>query len=248
MSSLCVPSTGFPTTRSALIDFSAQVLVDARSGSTRRLDSLWFDSPVVLVFLRRLGCALCRVTALEFSEAREQIEASGAALVAISFEELGTGSDVDRGFEEGKFWQGPLYTVSPDVYESLFGRKGLFSGFYGLADVSKTKLAACTDRSVRGNYKGDGLLLGGQFIVNKGGDILREKRQAFFGDDLTAEEALDVLNRAVLDKQSTTPLPSSLQDTAAVVVEAPAEPPSSLEDPKVDTTTREEEVEKKIIV
>jgi hypothetical protein len=262
---LCVPSSTGPPLRSELLDFSAQVLVDARSGITRRLDSLWYNSPVVLVFLRRLGCALCRTLALEFSEARDQIEATGATLVAISFEELGKGSDANTdkglGFEEGGYWKGPLYTVSPDVYGSLFGRKGLFSGFYGLADVSKTKLAACTARDVRGNYKGDGLLLGGQFIVNKGGNILREKRQAYFGDDLTADETLDVLNRAILVKQSNTPLPLQDDALAAATVEAPEAPeatkalPSSsrVDDPKDDdsdltTTAREMEVDKNVVV
>ena len=176
-----------------LEDFAAQVIVDARSQAHRRLDTLWADAPVVILFLRRLGCQLCRVTALEFSDARALIEAEGAQLVALSFEELGKGTDADGSFEAGAFFKGPLFTCAPTVHESLFGRKGLFSGFYGLADVSRTKLHACTERGVRGNLKGDGLLLGGQFVVEKGGRVLKEHRQAFFGDDATVEDVLKAL-------------------------------------------------------
>lgn len=115
----CVPGA----VRPPISDFAAHDIVDARSGATRRLDSLWREAPVVILFLRRLGCALCRITALEYSDARATIEAAGANLVAISFEAFGTGSDTDGSFEKGRFFTGPVYTVSPDLYEVLFGRK-----------------------------------------------------------------------------------------------------------------------------
>lgn len=62
--------------------------------------------------------------------------------------------------------------------------------------MSRTKLAACTDRGVKGNLKGDGMLLGGQFIIEKGGRVIREKRQSFFGDDLTVDDVLIALRES----------------------------------------------------
>jgi len=115
---------------------------------------------------------------------------------------LGTGSDKDKSFEKGGYWRGPLYTIDSDVYKALFGRKGLFSGFYGLADVSRTKLASCTTREVKGNLVGDGLALGGQFVVGRGkggaGVVVLDHRQKFFGDDCTIEELVEGVKTAVL--------------------------------------------------
>jgi prostamide/prostaglandin F2alpha synthase len=159
MSSFCIPRDRAVC---SLGDFASQALVDARTNATCRLDSLWAEQAVVILFLRRLGCQLCRTTALEFSSARAQFSALGVSLVAISFEQFGTGSDADRSFEKGGYFKGPIYTISKDVYESLFGRKGLFNNFYGLTDISKTKLAQCTAAKVEGNFKGDGTLMGGQ--------------------------------------------------------------------------------------
>ncbi len=182
--------------RSHLGDFGSIPIKNARTGEASQLSALWAERPVVLVFLRRLGCQLCRVTCVEYSEEVGSVRAAGAEMVALSFEELGKGSDSDGSFEAGGYWRGPLYTVDVSLYEKLFGRKGLFSGFYGLADISKTKLAACTARGVTGNLRGDGFLLGGQFVCAAGGAVVLEKRQAFFGDDLTIEEIVEGVKSA----------------------------------------------------
>ena len=189
ISGACLPRPA----RLQLSDFADVQIRDARTGRAATLGSLWAASPVVLVFLRRLGCQMCRVTCVEYQEEAAAVRAAGAEMVALTFEELGKGSDADRSFEAGGYWKGPLYCIDIAVYEKLFGRKGLFSGFFGLADVSRTKLAACTSRGVTGNFRGDGLLLGGQFVVAPPGHVLLEKRQAFFGDDLTVAEIVEGL-------------------------------------------------------
>jgi hypothetical protein len=183
----------------ALTTFAAQPIVNARTKEGSVLGALWSrsSSPVILVFLRRLGCALCRTTCAEYSDALPQLTAAGATVVCLSFEALGEGSDSDRSFEAGKYWTGPLYTISKDVYSALFGRKGMFNGFFGLADMSQSKLAACTDRKIGGNISGDGFLLGGQFIITPGGTVTLDKRQQFFGDDSSVEELLEGVAEAV---------------------------------------------------
>lgn len=188
----CLPTSA--AVRPAITEYASQAVIDARTGVAFRLDSLWASKPVVILFLRRLGCALCRTTALEYSDRRTDIEATGASLIAVSFEQLGTGSDSDGSFTAGEFWPGPLFTISKDVYEHVFGRKGMFSGFFGIADVSRSKLSQCTERSVKGNLKGDGLLLGGQFVIGAGGVVLRDNRQRFFGDDLSVDDILEALS------------------------------------------------------
>ena len=184
-----------------LLSFFELSVTDARTQAAAPLSSLWREGPVILVFLRRLGCALCRTTCREYSEAQPLIRAAGARMVCLCFEALGTGSDADGSFSAGKFWEGPLYTVPPEMYQALFGKKGLFNSFYGLADVSRTKLASCTERGVTGNLRGDGLFLGGQFVVSQRGAVAVDHRQKFFGDDLAVEELLEGVQEALrLDK------------------------------------------------
>jgi prostamide/prostaglandin F2alpha synthase len=176
----------------SLAPYVSTVITNARNPSEAiRLEELWKDSTCVLLFLRRLGCPLCRSYVKLIEAARADLEATGARVVCLSFEAFGEGSDSDRSFERGGFWSGPIYTVDKSVYQELFGRKGLMNGFFGLLDIKKEALAR--SKATPGNFKGDGFQLGGQFIVAKGGAILLEHRQKAFGDDATIKEILDAV-------------------------------------------------------
>jgi hypothetical protein len=196
MPASCAPVAGGRFGSTPLASFKDQAIVDARSGAARPLASLWAAQPVVLLFFRRLGCALCRTAALEYRDAVAAVEARGATAVALAFEALGTGSDADGSFEAGGYWPGPLFTIAADVFDELFGRKTLFSGLYGALDVSRAKIAAAKARGVTGNFIGDGLLLGGAFVVDKGGAVLVDHRSRFFGDDLRVDDILAALEKA----------------------------------------------------
>ncbi len=161
------------------------------------LNTLWDEKPCALFFLRRLGCALCRSYISKIERIRGDLEASGARLVCLSFEKLGEGSDFDRSFEKGGFWNGELYTIDKSVVQRLFGRKGFFNGFYGLLDMDKKAYEEA--KAVPGNFKGDGFQLGGQFVVAKGGRILLDHRQERYGDDATFEEISNALTVALAD-------------------------------------------------
>ncbi len=112
---------------------------------------------------------------------RAEYEEKGVALVALSFEAIGEGSDSDRSFEKGGFWSGPLYTIDKEVYSKLFGRKGFLNSFYGLLDMDTDAVKAA--KEMPGNLKGDGFQLGGQFVIAKGGEVLLDHRQKRYGDD-----------------------------------------------------------------
>ena len=166
----------------AITDFGSTIITNARDlTDSCRLDSFWSDGPCALFFLRRLGCPICRCYIKTIETIRQEYEAKGILLVALSFEKLGEGSDSDRSFEKGGYWNGPIYTIDKKVYESLFGRKGLFDSFYGLLDMNKEAYAA--SKGTPGNFKGDGFQLGGQFILREGGVVELDHRQKAFGDD-----------------------------------------------------------------
>ena len=183
----------------SLLVFSQTFIVNARDATDKRpLCSLWKDKPVVLLFLRRLGCPICRAYIQALSKAASLFEELGAQLICLSFEALGEGSDFDRSFEAGKYWSGPLYTIDKSVYAELFGRKGFFDNFYGLFDMDKDALKSVKDQKIEGNYKGDGFQLGGQFVVDTRGRVLLDHRQKLFGDDAKFGDLLKAVEQCKL--------------------------------------------------
>lgn len=100
------------------------------SSVSRSWGSLWADRPLVALFLRRLGCQMCRVNAQDLEGVRSRIEAMGARVVCISFETFGEGSDTDRSWSAGGYFKGEVWVDrKKDLYKALFERKGLLSGF-----------------------------------------------------------------------------------------------------------------------
>ena len=167
------------------------------TGTSLPLSSLWTSPPsrpLVLVFLRRLGCALCRVYAQDVEALREEL-GDNARVVCVSFERFGEGSDkppvkggawAGGGYFDGEMWQ----VDQASVCAPLFGRKGLASGFGlgALISDKSGKMAQVKERGVTGNLTGDGMQLGGQFVVAADGRVVFDKRQAFFGDDASMDE------------------------------------------------------------
>lgn len=68
---------------------------------TVELQSLWAEQPVVLFFLRRFGCQVCRWMASEISRLEPELRASGVALVGVGPEEFGLQEFRDGGFFSG---------------------------------------------------------------------------------------------------------------------------------------------------
>lgn len=89
-----------------------------------------------------------------------------------------------------------MYKVRKEVYNDLFGRKGLFNSFYGLGDMSKDKYQASKDRGITGNLAGDGMQLGGSFVVDTDGTVLLDHRQTYYGDDEANEGLLKAIKSA----------------------------------------------------
>lgn len=157
------------------------------------LRTLWESKPTLFLFLRRLGCALCRSYAKQMDSHRQALEELkihnvNIRVVAMSFEAFGEGSDSDRSFEAGNFWTGPMYVIDKRVYEKLFGRKGLTNSFFGLLDMDKDAVAAAKSAGIQGNLRGNGFQLGGQILVDRNGEVVFEHKQKRYGDDASFEE------------------------------------------------------------
>jgi hypothetical protein len=188
----CMPPS-LPSLRVKLETFASYTLMDASTRAPTTLGELWAAGPIVLVFLRRLGCMLCRTRAAEVDEARAAIESQGARVFAISFEFLGEGSDRDGSWTRSGCWGGTLLTdPTKQAYTALFLRRSILSALY--PQTRAAYLAAARFRATS-NVRGDGLMLGGTFVVDAGGAVLLDHRSAFFGDDAPVGGILKALAR-----------------------------------------------------
>ncbi|XP_030275311.1 prostamide/prostaglandin F synthase [Sparus aurata] len=162
-------------------------LLKSETGESVALQSLWQDQPVVLFFLRRFGCQICRWIASEISKLEPDLRASGVALVGIGPEELGL-----KEFKEGGYFKGSIYV---DEHKKSYKDLG-FKRYTAVSVVPAALGKKVRDISakakadgVQGNFSGDLLQSGGMLIVAKGGEkVLLHFIQDSPGDHLPLED------------------------------------------------------------
>jgi hypothetical protein len=173
-----------------ITEFSDTLIYDQHTqGRQIPLGQLWKDTPVLLLFLRRLGCPICRNYAQRIQTVKSTLESRGIQVVAMSFERLGEVSDSDGSFSKGAYWTGSLYQIDKQVYTALFGKISI----YDLHDIDIQVLVDIRKNGVTGNFKGDGLTLGGQILVAPPNRVVLDHRQTRFGEDATLEEIYNAM-------------------------------------------------------
>ncbi|KAM3621300.1 uncharacterized protein V6R79_009226 [Siganus canaliculatus] len=178
----------------ANIDLAAvgKNLLKSETGENVELQSLWQDQAVVLFFLRRFGCQVCRWTATEISKLEPDLKASGVALVGVGPEELGL-----KEFKEGGFFKGSLYVDEhKKSYKDLGFKRYTAISVVPAALGKKVRDVAAKAKAdgIQGNFSGDLLQSGGTLIVAKGGEkVLLHFIQDSPGDHLPLEEIAKTL-------------------------------------------------------
>ncbi|KAM9757874.1 prostamide/prostaglandin F synthase [Menidia menidia] len=144
------------------------VLKSSDTGEAVELQSLWGEQPVVLFFLRRFGCQVCRWMASEISKLEPELKAAGVLLVGVGPEEFGV-----QEFKDGGFFKGPVYV---DEQKKCYKDLG-FKRYTALSVVPAALGKKVRDISskasadgIQGNFSGDLLQSGGMLIVAKGGE------------------------------------------------------------------------------
>uniref|UniRef100_A0A672QSJ9 Peroxiredoxin like 2B n=1 Tax=Sinocyclocheilus grahami TaxID=75366 RepID=A0A672QSJ9_SINGR len=84
-----------------LTSLGANQLKNTTSGEMVEIGSLWQEQTVVLFFLRRFGCQVCRWMSAEVSKLEKDLKANGVALIGIGPEEMGVKEFMDGGFFKG---------------------------------------------------------------------------------------------------------------------------------------------------
>ncbi|KAJ1658758.1 hypothetical protein IWQ61_002050 [Dispira simplex] len=164
------------------------------SPSTITSDSLWQNKPALLFIVRRPGCVFCREEALSLAQHRTTIENQwGLQMVAIVHEELGA-----LEFQQ-EFWKGPLYL---DADKSMFKAlgQGQLRWCSSLNIANPTVFlhgARASQKGVKGNFKGEGRILGGLYVVKAGeGGVVYEYKEKIFGDHAPIEQVLEACQTA----------------------------------------------------
>ncbi|XP_054866704.1 prostamide/prostaglandin F synthase isoform X2 [Amphiprion ocellaris] len=143
----------------------------AESGESVELQTLWQDQPVVLLFLRRFGCQVCRWMASEVSKLEPELRASGVGLVGVAPEEFGL-----KEFKEGGFFKGSIYVdEQKKSYKDLGFKRYTALSVVPAALGKKVRDAAskASAEGIQGNFSGDLLQSGGMLIVAKGSILTR---------------------------------------------------------------------------
>ncbi|KAM4740942.1 prostamide/prostaglandin F synthase isoform 2-T2 [Anableps anableps] len=181
------------------------LLKSADNGEKVELQSLWQNQPVVVFFLRRFGCQVCRWMASEISKLEPDLGANGVSLVGVGPEEFGL-----QEFKEGGFFKGSIYVdeekkcykdlgfkryTALSVVPAALGKK--------VRDVSSKASAA----GIQGNFSGDLLQSGGMIIVAKGGEkVLLHFVQDSPGDFVPLEDISTALGISATVKAGQKPV------------------------------------------
>ena len=152
-------------------------------------------SPLVLVFLRRWGCSLCRGYAqLLQTSLLPSLTLSHVNVAAVGFEREGV-----EGF--GPYFPPASLYLDPErrAYAALhLQRLPMLTGLMALlSSTTRAWNAQVSAMGVTGNFKGDGMQLGGTYIIGAGGEVWFEHVQKEFGDHPTVEQLLQVLEARV---------------------------------------------------
>ncbi|XP_034022131.1 prostamide/prostaglandin F synthase [Thalassophryne amazonica] len=151
-----------------LVEVGKNLVKSADTGDMVELQSLWNNQVVVLFFLRRFGCQVCRWMATEVSKLEPDLRAAGVALVGIGPEEMGL-----KEFIEGGFFKGSLFIdEKKKTYNDLDFKRYTALSVVPAVLGSKVRDAIAKAKAVgiQGNFSGDLLQSGGMLIVAKGGE------------------------------------------------------------------------------
>ncbi|MCS6820743.1 MAG: SelL-related redox protein [Microscillaceae bacterium] len=135
-----------------------------------RLIALTQEKPVLLIFLRHLGCTFCRETLSEIAEKRTEIEKQ-AHIVFVHMADLETAT----AYFENYRLQGieHISDVSCGLYRAFRLERGKFGQIFGLKAIWRGFQAGILKKHGIGKLIGDGFRMPGVFLVYQG-EVLKE--------------------------------------------------------------------------
>ncbi|KZV50030.1 hypothetical protein F511_12904 [Dorcoceras hygrometricum] len=161
-----------------------------------KASELWRDRPAILVCIRRPGCIMCRAEAHQLYSKKPIFDALGVQLFAVLHEHIE--SEVKDFWP--RYWGGVVvFDRGQEFFKALGGGKLLkdkfITGFLlnsrAIANYKRAKALG-----VEQNFKGEGEIKGGLFIVGKGkSGIAYQFIERNFGDWAPHAEVVEICTR-----------------------------------------------------
>jgi peroxiredoxin len=116
--------------QSVMFDNDLEILEEMRTNTGLTLQSLTFQSPVMLVFLRHFGCVFCKEALDDISKRKESIESSGVKIVFVHMSDETTANEYFSRFH----LKDVTFVSDPNQrYYAAFGlQRGSFNQLFGL--------------------------------------------------------------------------------------------------------------------
>lgn len=168
------------------------IKLKTEGGDDFSASEIWKDGPAVIVVLRRPGCMLCREQALKVMDIKPKLDELGVKSVVLFHEWIQREIDAFRP----KFWKSDVYyDFEKGFYKALGGgkiRKGSLGTFLNpFSRFWKNARRALARVGDDHNLKGDGLTMGGLFVIGKGNTGVEYMfLEQTFGDHAPVEELL----------------------------------------------------------
>ncbi len=145
----------------------AEVLVSMVTSQGISIEAMSNESPLLLVFLRHLGCVFCREAMKDISRLRRIIERKGVRICLVHMSPV---DEAERYFTEFGL-DGIDHISDPGtIYYKAFGLvRGNFNQIFGLQVWLRTAEIAFEDRQLLSTKKlGDGFQMPGVFLLEAG--------------------------------------------------------------------------------
>jgi peroxiredoxin len=171
-------------------DPAPDALLQAVDGSETPLSRYWARQPVVLVFLRHLGCVFCREQVARLKADYAGFRVAGAEVICVAQ----GNAHVGKAFTILLDLPFPILMCGDDV--GLFRRYGLVRGtfwqLFGLPSILGG-IRAVLAGNKQGRLAGDGFQMPGVFIVDQGGIVRYVHRHKNAADNPQNRELLAAL-------------------------------------------------------
>lgn len=138
----------------------------AASAASPSLESLSHQQPVLLVFLRHLGCTFCREALQELGEQRERIERSGTRICIVSMSEENKTRALAKNYGLGDV--AIIADEQQRLYSAFELARGSLSQLFGIRMFLRGIEAGLLKRHGVGMLAGDGFQMPGAFLIHKG--------------------------------------------------------------------------------
>ena len=167
-----------------------EILKMARTNNGEKVLELSFQGPVLLVFVRHFGCTFCRETVSDISKMESEISAKGIMPIFVHMSDPSFGNEFF-----GQYFKNPISHISDPnktIYKAFGLKRGTLSQLFGFQTFYRGFIAGSLYKFGIGKLEGDGLQLGGTFLI-KDGKILISKPTQYAAERFSLDRFLETV-------------------------------------------------------